>query len=223
MNKTKKTYGIKGFMEYQAVIKVGKSRMKVPFSDGSMTAMGVVPCTFTTERFMVQHAIENSDEFKRGLIYIVNSIPLDGKVEIERPSPRPTGPTPEPIPGPTPEPIPGPTPEPIPGPTPEPIAELNPEPIPDTAPEPAPSTESEEQPATVQVATEEGVVEKPVEEVWPPKSEEPDAPLTQVEFASNDEAKDYLEQNFGLVRSKLRNREDIFNAGKANGVEIIFI
>ena len=199
MNKTKKTYGIKGFMEYQAVIKVGKSRMKVPFSDGSMTAMGVVPCTFTTERFMVQHAIENSDEFKRGLIYIVNSIPLDGKVEIERPSPRPTGSTPEPI------------------------AELNPEPIPDTAPEAAPSTESEEQPATVQVATEEGVVEKPVEEVWPPKSEEPDAPLTQVEFASNDEAKDYLEQNFGLVRSKLRNREDIFNAGKANGVEIIFI
>ncbi len=199
MNKTKKTYGIKGFMEYQAVIKVGKSWMKVPFSDGSMTAMGVAPCTFTTERFMVQHAIENSDEFKRGLIYIVNSIPLDGKVEIERPSPRPTGPTPEPI------------------------AELNPEPIPDTAPEPAPSTESEEQPATVQVATDEGVVEKPVEEVWPSKSEEPDAPLTQVEFASNDEAKDYLEQNFGLVRSKLRNREDIFNAGKANGVEIIFI
>lgn len=199
MNKTKKTYGIKGFMEYQAVIKVGKSRMKVPFSDGSMTAMGVVPCTFTTERFMVQHAIENSDEFKRGLIYIVNSIPLDGKVEIERPSPRPTGPT----------------------------MKLNPEPIPEPIPEPTPdtasSTESEEQPATVQVATNEGVVEKPVEEVWPSKSEEPDAPLTQVEFASNDEAKDYLEQNFGLVRSKLRNREDIFNAGKANGVEIIFI
>ena len=195
MNKTKKTYGIKGFMEYQAVIKMGKSRMKVPFSDGSMTAIGVVPCTFTTERFMVQHAIENSDEFKRGLIYIVNSIPLDGKVEIERTSPRPTVPT----------------------------MKLNPEPIPEPAPEPASSTESEEQPAMVAVATDEGVVEKPAEEVWPSKSEEPDAPLTQVEFASNDEAKDYLEQNFGLVRSKLRNREDIFNAGKANGVEIIFI
>lgn len=191
MNKTKKTYGIKGFMEYQAVIKVGKSKMKVPFSDGAMTAMGVVPCTFTTERFMVQHAIENSDEFKRGLIYIVNSTPLDGKVEIERPSPRPTGPT----------------------------AELNPEPIPDTAS----STESEEQPAMVAVATDEGVVEKPIEEAWPSKSEEPDAPLTQVEFASNEEAKDYLEQHFGLVRSKLRKREDIFNAGKANGVEIIFV
>ena len=198
MNKTKKTYGIKGFMEYQAVIKVGKSRMKVPFSDGAMTAMGVVPCTFTTERFIVQHAIENSDEFKRGLIYIVNSTPLDGKVEIERPSPRPTGPTAEPTPDPT--------------------------PILDTVP----FTESEEQPVTMQVATEEGVVEKPAEEVWPAKLEESvvveeGAPLTQVEFASNDEAKDYLEQTFGLVRSKLRNREDIFNAGKANGVEIIFI
>lgn len=186
MNKTKKTYGIKGFMEYQAVIKVGKSRMKVPFTDGSMTAMGVVPCTFTTERFMVQHAIENSNEFKRGLIYIVNSIPLDGKVEIERPTPRPTDSQAE-------------------------------------TPADIPAIESDEQPATVQVATENGTEVKPVEEVWPAKSEEPDAPLTQVEFASNDEAKDYLEQNFGLVRSKLRNREDIFNAGKANGVEIIFI
>lgn len=195
MNKTRKTYGIKGFMEYQAVIKVGKSRMKVPFTDGAMTAMGVVPCTFTTERFMVQHAIENSDEFKRGLIYIVNSIPLDGKVEIERPSPRPT----------------------------ESQAD---KPAQTPADKPAgtiPTTDSDEQPATVQVATEDGTEVKPVEEVWPAKSEEPDAPLTQVEFASNDEAKDYLEQNFGLVRSKLRNREDIFNAGKANGVEIIFI
>ena len=47
--------------------------------------------------------------------------------------------------------------------------------------------------------------------------------MTQVEFASNDEAKDYLEQNFGLVRSKLRNKEDIYKAGKANGVEIFFV
>ncbi|WP_289757107.1 hypothetical protein [Muribaculum intestinale] len=46
---------------------------------------------------------------------------------------------------------------------------------------------------------------------------------TQVEFSCNDDAKDYLEQTFGLVRSKLRNREDIVAAGKAHDVEIIFI
>ncbi|MDE6246639.1 MAG: hypothetical protein K2M41_02200 [Muribaculaceae bacterium] len=48
-------------------------------------------------------------------------------------------------------------------------------------------------------------------------------PLTQVEFSCNDDAKDYLEQNFGLVRSKLRKREDICSAAKAYGVEIIFV
>ena len=203
MNKEKKTYGIKGYMEYQAVIKVGKSRMKVPFSDGSMTAMGVEPCTFTTESYMIQQAIENSAEFKRGLIYIVNSTTLDGKVEIERRSPRPT------------------------------VASVKPYPkaIPEIASsaesEEKPAAESEEKPAMVAVATEEGVVEKPIEEVWPSKSEEGEtadegATLTQVEFASNDEAKDYLEQNFGYVRSKLRNRESIIAAGKASGVEIVF-
>lgn len=47
-------------------------------------------------------------------------------------------------------------------------------------------------------------------------------PMIQVEFSCNDDAKDYLEQNFGYVRSKLKNREDIVNAGKANGIEILF-
>lgn len=52
---------------------------------------------------------------------------------------------------------------------------------------------------------------------------EGDTPITQVEFSCNDDAKDYLEQTFGFVRSKLRNREDIVNAGKAHGVSIIFV
>ena len=46
---------------------------------------------------------------------------------------------------------------------------------------------------------------------------------TQVEFSCNDDAKDYLEQTFGFVRSKLRNRDDIVAAGKAHGVDIIFV
>ena len=46
---------------------------------------------------------------------------------------------------------------------------------------------------------------------------------TQVEFSCNDDAKDYLEQTFGFVRSKLHNREDIVAAGKTRGVDIIFV
>ena len=45
----------------------------------------------------------------------------------------------------------------------------------------------------------------------------------QVEFSCNDDAKDYLEQTFGFVRSKLHNREDIVAAGKTHGVDIIFV
>ena len=47
--------------------------------------------------------------------------------------------------------------------------------------------------------------------------------LTQVEFSCNDDAKDYLEQNFGYVRSKLKNRDEIINAGKTHGIEIFFV
>lgn len=54
------------------------------------------------------------------------------------------------------------------------------------------------------------------------KSETSPAP-TQVEFSCNDDAKDYLEQTFSCIRSKLRNREDIINAGKTHNVEIIFV
>ena len=56
----------------------------------------------------------------------------------------------------------------------------------------------------------------------PEEPEEATATLTQVEFSCNDDAKDYLEQ-FGYVRSKLRNRDDIIAAGMAHNVEIIFV
>lgn len=46
--------------------------------------------------------------------------------------------------------------------------------------------------------------------------------ITQMEFSCNDDAKDYLEEAFGFVRSKLRNREDIKAAAQSKGIEIIF-
>ena len=56
-----------------------------------------------------------------------------------------------------------------------------------------------------------------------PEKQKNVATMTEVEFSCNDDAKDYLEQTFGSVRSKLRNREDITNAGKVHNVEIIFV
>lgn len=43
-----------------------------------------------------------------------------------------------------------------------------------------------------------------------------------MEFDTNDEAKDYLEQQFGVSRSKLRTRADIMACGEGYGVKISF-
>lgn len=56
-----------------------------------------------------------------------------------------------------------------------------------------------------------------------PEKQQNVATMTQVEFSCNDDAKDYLEQTFSCIRSKLHNREDIIKAGKAHNVEIIFV
>lgn len=84
MKKRRITYGISGLMECQVVIKIGnKSKMKVLFTDGSMTAMGINPATYTTDDFIIQHAIEQSSDYKRGRINRVNVIELNEEVNIE--------------------------------------------------------------------------------------------------------------------------------------------
>lgn len=187
MKKKRITYGVSGMMEYQAVIKVGRNNMKVLFTDGSISAMGVNPATFTTENYMVQHAIENSTDFKRGRIKVVNTIELKEELRIERNSVKPAAEVPSPNSAPTPAPI---------------SAKSVDAPVKED--ENAPDTQADNE-----VEAEDNAEAVPV--------------TTQVEFSCNDDAKDYLEQTFGFVRSKLRNREDIVAAGKARGVDIIFV
>ena len=193
MKKKRITYGVSGMMEYQAVIKVGRNNMKVLFTDGSISAMGVNPATFTTENYMVQHAIENSTDFKRGRIKVVNTIELKEELRIERNSVKPAAEVPSPNSAPTPAPI---------------SAKSVDAPVKED--ENAPDTQADNE-----VEAEDNEVEAEDNEAAPAN--------TQVEFSCNDDAKDYLEQTFGFVRSKLRNREDIVAAGKARGVDIIFV
>lgn len=82
MKKKVINYGVYGMMEYQTVIKMGKSSMKVNFSDGSINSFGQNPAKFTTKNFMIQHAIEHSYDFRRGLIQIINEHELDEEVQI---------------------------------------------------------------------------------------------------------------------------------------------
>ena len=175
MKKKRITYGVSGMMEYQAVIHVGKAVLKVLFTDGSMTAMGVNPATFTTDNFMVQHAIEHSADFRRGRIHVMHVIELDEAVHIER---EPAGAEVQPVDGTA-------------------VAAVEDAAGGDKAEEAAPAADGAAEEAPAEVGTE-------------------------VEFDTNDEAKDYLEQQFGVSRSKLRTRADIVACGEGYGVKISF-
>ncbi len=84
MKKVKKIYGVYGMMEYQAIILIGKrSHLRVNFTEGSATAVGQTPATYTTDNIMFQHAIENSADFKKGRIKLIKTLQLDEDVYIE--------------------------------------------------------------------------------------------------------------------------------------------
>ena len=79
MKAKKKTYGVQGYMEWQALIRCGKATLTVHFRGGSLTGYGVTPAEFTTENPMTQAIIENSDYFKKGKIFLMREVEGTGK------------------------------------------------------------------------------------------------------------------------------------------------
>ena len=175
MKKKVITYGVYGMMEYQTVIKMGKSSLKVNFSDGSINSFGQNPAKFTTKNFMIQHAIEHSYDFRRGLIQIINEHELDEEVQISHNQ-----------------------------------VAIEPE-FGDEVVEPKVED-------VVSGGTD-GLEGTEVSDVM----EGSESTETEVEFSTNDEAKQYLESQFGVQRSKLRTRADIEKAGMQYGVKIYFV
>ncbi len=181
-------------MEYQALIKIGKATLKVLFTDGSLTAFGQNPAKYTTSDFLVQHAIENSSDFKRGRITVVNSTELDEEVRIERNPAKASAEAEAQSAD---------------------AATANTEASVET-PAVEAETASDAVEATASPSAGAGAAEATAEE-------EPAKGATEVEFTDNQEAKDYLTKNFGVKASSLRNREDIKAAGETYGVKITFI
>lgn len=222
MKKKRITYGVYGMMEYQAIIKIGRATLKVLFTDGSMTSIGQNPAKYTTSDFLTQHAIENSSDFKRGRIQVVNTIELDEDVRIERNPAKPSTQT----------------------------ANVAAKAVIDNKPTEASSSHTtpvaedvadettEEADAGVVTPTDEADAET-IEEESETESEtnvEEDTTSeetaaedntaegkTEVEFTDNQEAKDYIFKNFGVKPGTMRNREDIKAVGATYGVKITFV
>lgn len=223
MKKKRITYGVYGMMEYQAIIKVGKATLKVLFTDGSITAMGQNPAQYTTSDFIVQHAIENSSDFKRGRIHVVNTIELDEEVHIERNPAKPS--------------------------TQSAKAEIDNKPTEASSNLSKPLVADADTKGTAVEPTEyaSAGIEAPTPEVGiVPIEDEPKAEnevgtaeeatsdeatsednaaeaKTEVEFTDNQEAKDYLLKNFGVKPGTMRNRDDIKAVGETYGVKITFV
>ncbi|MBO7280546.1 MAG: hypothetical protein J6V00_05205 [Bacteroidaceae bacterium] len=67
----KKTYGVKGLIEWHALIPFGKSAMSVKFTGGTLSGYGISPAKFTTSDKIAQSVIENSALFKSGKIMLM--------------------------------------------------------------------------------------------------------------------------------------------------------
>ena len=219
MKKKRITYGVYGMMEYQSIIKIGRATLKVMFSDGSMTAIGQNPAKYTTSDFLVQRAIENSSEFKKGRITIVSSIELDEEVRIER---NPAKPSTQQVQTPTPAEekpvaVTAAKVEETQGTADEPTDEANAGEAEETeyanADTPAPEVDIE---PIEDETTKEEVTEDAAEETTTAEGK------TEVEFTDNQEAKDYIFKNFGVKPGTMRNRDDIKAVGLTYGVAITF-
>lgn len=209
-------------MEYQTIIKIGRATLKVLFTDGSMTAIGQNPAKYTTSDFLVQRAIENSSEFKKGRIQVVDTIELDEEVRIER---NPAKPSTQ-------------------------AAKVAAKAVIDNKPTEAflshttPVAEdvedetTEESDADVVTPTDEAdtdTIEDEVADITEEEAEEDTTSeetsaedktaegKTEVEFTDNQEAKDYIFKNFGVKPGTMRNREDIKAVGATYGVKITFV
>lgn len=222
MKKKRITYGVYGMMEYQAIIKIGRATLKVLFTDGSMTSIGQNPAKYTTSDFLTQHAIENSSDFKRGRIQVVNTIELDEDVRIER-NPAKTStqtanvaakavidnkPTEASSSHTTPvaEDVADETTEEADAGVVTPTDEADAETI-EEEPETESETNVEEDTTSEETAAEDNTAEG----------------KTEVEFTDNQEAKDYIFKNFGVKPGTMRNREDIKAVGATYGVKITFV
>lgn len=170
MEKKRVTYGVFGMMEYQALVPIGsKTIMKINFSDGSLTAMGTNPARYSTDNYMVQHAIENSKDFRRGLICKISEVNVMGEVKIERNA---------------------------------------------AANDMAGASDGVNADAAIDVNE-------------PAKAEEHESneqagAEREIIVHCNDDAKDYLEEHCGCVRSRIRTRNDINELAAANGIRFIF-
>lgn len=202
MKARRKTYGIYGYIEYQAVINVGQNKIKIPFTGGTVSAFGTTPATFETDNLVAQISIEHSPEYRSGKISLLRDVELDRDIEIgNNGKPAAKGGR---LDG-----------------TPAPAGLGN-----GIAENGIGTERDQEADGDGGDATASGEDASAVAsgEIAPAVASGDVAPAIteEVEFSCVDDAKEYLTEKFGAQKSKLRTRAAIIECGKQYGVDIVF-
>ncbi len=70
----RKTYEVKGMMEWHPVFTVGRTRIQIPFTGGHLGEGSVTAATFETTDPAVQTVIERSEAFRSGRIRLRHTV-----------------------------------------------------------------------------------------------------------------------------------------------------
>lgn len=65
----RKTYAVRGMLDYQIDIPAGAARFRISFSGGAFTKYGNIPAYYATSDPAIQQIIENSKPYREGRIY----------------------------------------------------------------------------------------------------------------------------------------------------------
>lgn len=199
MKKKIKTYGVRGLMEWVCNIPVGKTRLRVEFSGGVLTQYGNTPAKFVTDDLLKQAIIENSKQYKSGKITLLSCI--ESSEEETRRIERATPPSSDVAS------------------VAQPAKEIE-SPSSSVAPsvsdaQPARSVSAQSS-ASVSAQSSASSCALPPSAGVPAASEAQQA--QEVEVASLDDAKEYLNKNHGIAVRNLRSRQAIIEAAKECGV-----
>lgn len=72
----KKTYGAQRLVDWVAQIKAGAATVRVHFTGGALTTLGITPAEYTTDNPFIQKVIEQSNYFKEGRITLLRTIKI---------------------------------------------------------------------------------------------------------------------------------------------------
>lgn len=62
------TYEIRGAVERSCVFKINRAHIRINFEGGSISSRGIVPAQYSTDKEVIQKAIESSLLYKSGVI-----------------------------------------------------------------------------------------------------------------------------------------------------------